>query len=122
MPDKDAQYLHADYGVFVKSVLDLRFMAREAGHNNPGGLTMMSKKFLGISLDENWYLRASNWNASYLAGDQIEFAKDKTRADIELFKFFADEIAPERRFNCEAQQLQYIIENHCSKYLNRKYE
>lgn len=96
-------------------------MAHEAGYDNPGGLTTMSKQFVGISLDENWYLRASNWNESFLATDQIEFAKEKTEADIKLFTFFAEKIAPERRFNGETQQLKYIIENHCSKHLNRKY-
>lgn len=122
VPDKDAQHLHHDYGVFVKSTLDIRFMAREAGHSNPGGLTKLSKKFIGMSLDESWYLRASNWNASTLGPDQIEFAKEKTKANIKLFTFFAEEIAPQRRFRDETQQLKYIIENHCNKYLNCKYE
>lgn len=121
-PDADASYLLDDYNVFMKSVLDLRFMAREAGYRNPGGLTSMSKQFLRILLDESWYLRKSDWNASYLASDQIDFAKEKCQADIKLFQFFAEEIAPERRFNGEAQHLMYIIENHCSKYLNRKYQ
>lgn len=96
-------------------------MAHAADYN-PGSLTTMSKQFLNISLEESWYLRASNWNASFLATDQIDFAKEKTKADIKLFTFFAEKIAPQRRFNGEAQQLQYIIENHCFKYLNRKYQ
>lgn len=120
-PDKDAMYLHDDYGVCVKSTLDLRFMACEAGYSNPGGLTKMSKQFVGIELDESWYIRKSNWNAATLASDQIDFGREKTKANIKLFAFFAEQIAPEQRFNCEAQQLKFIIENHCNKYLNRKY-
>lgn len=121
MPAADAQHLHEDYGIFVKSVLDVHFMAQEAGFSNPGCLAKMSKQFLGIPLEESWFIEASDWNASYLAADQIEFAKEKTRVDIELFKFFAEKIAPKQRFNGGAQQLQYVIENHCAKYLNRTF-
>ena len=120
-PDQDALHLYDDYGICIKSTLDLRYMAHEAGCK-PGGLTTMSKQFLNISLDESWYLRASNWNATILAIDQIDFAKEKTKADIKLFIFFAEKLAPQRRFNGDGQQFKYIIENHCIKYLNRKYQ
>lgn len=96
-------------------------MAREAGYTDPGGLAAMSKQCVGISLEESWFIQASDWNASYLMADQIEFAKEKTRADIELFKFFAEKIAPKRRFDSQTQHLKFIIENHCSQYLNRIY-
>lgn len=120
VPDKDAEYLRDDYDVFVKSTLDLRYLAREAGCE-PNGLTTMSEHLLGKSLDRSWYLRKSDWNASTLASDQIDFASEKPKAVMDLFQFFAKKLLSGRRFSNDAQQLNFFIENYCLKYLNRKY-
>lgn len=121
-PHRDAQYLCEDYDVYVKSTLDLRYMAREAGcHNGRGGLTAMSENFVGISLDRDWEMRALNWNNPTLAADKIDYASKKTRADMELFKFFMEKILAGQRFRDNAQKLKHVIDNHCSRYLNCEY-
>lgn len=121
--DKDAENLYDDYNVCVKSTLDLRYIAREAGFPIiRDGLTTMSEKYLGISLDKSWEMRALNWNKPTLTTDQINYASKKTTADMKLFKFFGKKILFGRHIKGDAQQLKYIIENYCSKYLNRKYQ
>lgn len=120
VPDMDANHLRSDYDVYVQSTLDLRFLAREA-RCVPNGLTTMSENLIGISLDRSWNLRSSDWNAWTLTPEQIDFASEKTKAVMKLFEYFAEQIQSERQFRHKNQQLKYIIENHCRKYLNRKF-
>lgn len=52
----DARYLFQDYGVELKSSIDIRHIAVLTGQT-PGGLAMLSKTILRIILDKSWRVR-----------------------------------------------------------------
>ncbi|XP_055312171.1 exonuclease 3'-5' domain-containing protein 2-like [Sitodiplosis mosellana] len=109
-PYTDAKYLKDDYGVHVASTLDLRFMAT-AARCTPGGLKKMAKDYLGIPLDKS--TQCSDWEAPTLSRPQIEYAALDVHVAIQLFKYFAREIAP-------GQNSKDIID-HLSRYINQNY-
>lgn len=110
-PYTDAKFLCDDYGVRVASTLDLRFMANAAACQ-PGGLDKMARDYLGISLNKS--TQCSNWDADKLSRTQIEYAAQDVHVALELFKWFAEKIAPGR-------DPTFIIEHHLSRYINLNY-
>lgn len=118
-PQIDAKHMQTDYSVQVASTIDLRFLAKLAGCQ-PGSLAKMSENYLGEILDKDG-ARTSNWETSQLSEEQINYAADDGFASIELFKYFAELIAGERRFDNETDQLKYVIRNHCAELLDKYY-
>lgn len=57
------------------------------------GLARMSSKYLGVLIDEHSPIRYSNWNDEPLSDEQISYAEEKVRSDIDLFHLFAGKIA-----------------------------
>lgn len=52
-PKDDGKYLLIDYSVVIKSTLDLRHLADQAGVE-AGGLASLASKTLGVVLDKSW--------------------------------------------------------------------
>lgn len=88
VPLNDANYLKNDYGINVKSTLDLRYLAEKCQYK-PAGLGRMSKAHLNVELDKNWRLACSNWENLQLTNQQIMYAAKDAHVAIELFKVFS---------------------------------
>ncbi|XP_063696742.1 exonuclease 3'-5' domain-containing protein 2-like [Culicoides brevitarsis] len=114
-PQNDGKYLSHDYGAGVASTLDLRYMAQEA-RITPQGLGKMSKSELGIELNKDWRIRASNWEAETLSEHQIEYAAMDAFVGIELFKNFAEIISPKGPFTNHTKHIKHVIDV-CERYL-----
>lgn len=52
-PADDAKYLSHDYGVALKSTLDIRHLAKQSEFE-AGGLATLSSSLLGAVLDKSW--------------------------------------------------------------------
>lgn len=78
-----------DYGVHVKSRIDLRFMADAAGLP-AGGLAKMAQDHLGVELDKSY--RFSDWEAEALSEEEIYYAAEDVLVAIRLFKQFSRRI------------------------------
>ncbi|XP_055312175.1 exonuclease 3'-5' domain-containing protein 2-like [Sitodiplosis mosellana] len=143
-PFTDAKFLRDDYGVHVRSTLDLRYMAHAAGLP-PGGLAKMSEDYLGVSLDKS--SKFSDWEAEMLSETQIKYAAADVVNAIRLFKYFAryierckehmyvtllttslqraDHMAdiPDLR-NCTCHKpidVEHIINKYCLEYVDKNY-
>lgn len=112
-PFNDANFLFRDYGVHVAGTFDIRYLAIEAKCPS-GGLGTMSEYILGVSIDKSSAIRCSNWEDSNLSSAQIDYASTDVYAPIELFKYFADKIAPEK-------DVKYIIKTYCSEHIDKRY-
>ncbi|XP_045504549.1 exonuclease 3'-5' domain-containing protein 2 [Colias croceus] len=83
-PVDDAKYVAADYGVFIKSTLDIRHIVELCGYN-PGGLAALSLTLLVVTLDKTWRIRCSDWAASELTERQINYAAADAHVAIKIF-------------------------------------
>lgn len=96
-PYTDAKFLRDDYDIRVAGTLDLRFVAEKADCQ-PGKISEMSGYYLGDSIEKNWscseWAATMNWEASSLTDELIEYAAKDVHLAIELFKYFAEKIAP----------------------------
>lgn len=87
-PQDDAKYLLRDYGVNVRSTLDLRFVAQLL-RQQPESLAKMAKSHVGIELNKNWRIRCSSWDSGTLTEEQIDYAAKDALVAIEIFKKFS---------------------------------
>lgn len=87
VPLTDANHLANDYGITVGSTLDLRFMARHFGHK-PEGLAKMSLHHLNVTMDKDWRISCSDWDAETLSPRQIDYAAKDALVAVELFRHF----------------------------------
>ncbi|CAK1600277.1 unnamed protein product [Parnassius mnemosyne] len=83
-PLDDAKYLLNDYGVALKSTLDLRHIVELFGYA-PGGLAFLAKSHLRIILDKSWRVRCSNWEAQELTEAQVKYAAADAHVAIKIF-------------------------------------
>ena len=71
----DAKKLKEDYGLLVRGSLDLRHYVMTY---RPGlkakGLAGLASSFIGVKMDKDWRVRASNWEAEVLSERQIAYA------------------------------------------------
>eukprot|EP00095_Tigriopus_kingsejongensis_P011431 maker-scaffold222_size251774-snap-gene-0.18 protein:Tk11431 transcript:maker-scaffold222_size251774-snap-gene-0.18-mRNA-1 annotation:"exonuclease 3 -5 domain-containing protein 2-like isoform x2" len=71
----DAQKLKRDYGVVVQGAVDLRGPARELRPQlRRLGLAGLAQAFLGVTMDKDWRISASNWEADVLSPRQVTYA------------------------------------------------
>ncbi|CAF4896887.1 unnamed protein product [Pieris macdunnoughi] len=83
-PVDDAKYVAADYGVFIKSTLDIRHIVQLYGYD-PGGLAALSLSLLGVTLDKTWRIRCSDWGADELTERQVSYAAADAHVAIKIF-------------------------------------
>lgn len=84
-PLTDAKFLYQDYGIDVKSTLDLRFLALLTKPSYTGGLAKLSKAVLDIELDKDWRLVCSDWESDTLTARQSNYASLDAFVAAELF-------------------------------------
>ncbi|XP_048004683.1 exonuclease 3'-5' domain-containing protein 2 isoform X2 [Leguminivora glycinivorella] len=83
-PTDDAKYLFLDWGVKLKSSLDVRHLARECGYS-AGGLATLSEALLQVTLDKHWKVRCSDWEAEKLTERQVVYAAADAHVAIKIF-------------------------------------
>lgn len=69
----DVQLLMNDYNIQVSGYIDLRYLAKECCLEERS-LAALAYKLLGCTLDKDWRVRASDWEAETLSNRQIEYA------------------------------------------------
>lgn len=69
----DAHLLMNDYNIKLSGCIDLRYLAKDCGLNERS-LAALAYKLLGCTLDKDWRLRTSDWEAELLSDRQCEYA------------------------------------------------
>ena len=74
--NEDAQKLLNDFGMDVKSSVDLRHLIRLVRPEGlrRSGLAGLAKEFLDVTMDKDWRIRAGDWEADILSERQIAYA------------------------------------------------
>lgn len=85
-----------------------------------GTLAKMAEDFLGVKLDKNWEIRASDWEATNLTDRQINYAAKDAFVAIDLFKYFSDKLVPTSFFVSSDDQIKKVVEK-CTGNLNKKF-
>lgn len=116
-PNDDAKYLLKDYGVNVKSSVDLRFITQLL-NRPPEGLSKLSKTYLNVDLDKNWRIRCSSWDSKQLTAAQIDYAAKDCLVAVEIFKRLFD-IYKKEKYGCTLDEFiktAYCFANKSFKY------
>lgn len=120
-PNEDASFLEKDYGLTVKSTLDLRFLAVTSGYQ-PRGLAKMAAEHFNITLDKRLHVICSDWEAPELSREQQDYAAKDALVAIELFRHFAAEIEPKAAAESAAGYVKRIIDAHCRNHLDQPFK
>ncbi|XP_062974919.1 exonuclease 3'-5' domain-containing protein 2 [Elgaria multicarinata webbii] len=85
---EDACKLLHDYGVTVKGIVDLRYLAmRQSKALPPNGLSLktLAERMLNCSLDKSLHLCCSDWEVEQLTHEQIAYAARDAQVSVALF-------------------------------------
>lgn len=116
---RDANHLRHDYSVDVKGAFDLRYMANICDLV-PGKLSVMAKNYLGLTLDKEGSVPYSDWEATQLTQQQIDYAVNDAHAGIELFKYFGNKFVPKSFHMNDKDQCEKVL-GKCYQYLDYDY-
>ncbi|KAM3918638.1 exonuclease 3'-5' domain-containing protein 2 [Leptodactylus fuscus] len=84
----DASKLMNDYGLTVKGIVDIRYLAmrqRRGSFQNSLSLKSLSETILCYPLDKSFQLRCSNWDAEEFTQDQVFYAARDAQVSVALF-------------------------------------
>nr|CAB3243957.1 exonuclease 3'-5' domain-containing protein 2-like [Phallusia mammillata] len=84
-PIGDAKKLFIDHGIIVKSCVDLRALATRDRTAEAYGLKSLAKKYLNIHLNKSKSIQCSNWEASNLTSEQIQYAAMDAAVAVHIF-------------------------------------
>ncbi|KAK8394426.1 hypothetical protein O3P69_006544 [Scylla paramamosain] len=93
--DQDRRFLETDYGLLVQGCVDLRHVVlccpksnvagNTTGNSTPSlGLAALALRFLGRTLDKDWRVRASDWEAETLTRRQQSYAAEDALAGVQV--------------------------------------
>lgn len=93
--DQDRKFLEMDYSLRVEGCVDLRHMALQCHESGivtetkvngtlSLGLASLSLRFLGRTLDKDWRVRSSNWEAEKLTKRQLSYAAEDALVGVQL--------------------------------------
>ncbi|XP_071518285.1 exonuclease 3'-5' domain-containing protein 2-like isoform X1 [Panulirus ornatus] len=105
-PIDDSSYLAVDYDIKVQGCVDLRYLVLQChrsessgpdtlgGGKSAGGmgLNALSQKYLGRTLDKDWRVRASNWEADTLTKRQERYAAEDALAGIHILVMLVERL------------------------------
>lgn len=91
-PQKDANFLFQDFDIETSGTFDLRFMAKMAGYEQPGGLKKMCENYLNIPNYGEDILLHYHWEDNHLTSQATQYAANDVHRSIDLFEFFAKKI------------------------------
>lgn len=98
-PLEDSNYLTADYGLKVRGCVDLRYLVQQCqesevscaskparGGKSAGGmgLNSLAQKYLDRTLDKDWRVRASDWEAETLTKRQERYAAEDALVGVHI--------------------------------------
>jgi exonuclease 3'-5' domain-containing protein 2 len=78
-------------------------------------------RLVSVTLDKNWRIRCSDWEAQELSIEQIDYASKDALVAIELFKKFVNRIVPIHPWTNTKRALNGVLEN-VNKYVDHKYK
>ncbi|XP_058825513.1 exonuclease 3'-5' domain-containing protein 2-like [Topomyia yanbarensis] len=110
-PDVDANYLEEDYNIRVIRTLDLRHLARDSGFPWPYGMANLAKNALGITMDKDWTISASDWESSDLTDRQIKYAANDAHVAVELFEVLAKRFVSRGIFTSQRDWLEQVMKS-----------
>ncbi|XP_026726629.1 exonuclease 3'-5' domain-containing protein 2 [Trichoplusia ni] len=124
-PKDDGKYLLIDYSVVIKSTLDLRHLADQAGVE-AGGLASLASKTLGVALDKSWRIRCSNWEAQELTQKQQKYAALDAHVAIRIFAILMEKIGRKRSvfswLYSTKDSVWSQLDKYCSLYADASYK
>ncbi|XP_018420590.1 PREDICTED: exonuclease 3'-5' domain-containing protein 2 isoform X2 [Nanorana parkeri] len=85
---EDASKLMSDYGLSVKGIVDIRYLAmrqRRDIFQNSLSLKSLSETILCYPLDKSFQLRCSNWEADEFTQDQVFYAARDAQVSVAVF-------------------------------------
>nr|XP_029718912.1 exonuclease 3'-5' domain-containing protein 2-like [Aedes albopictus] len=88
----DGQKLLQDYGLDVKGTVDLRHLAKQLRVPGKFGLGGLAETVLGVRLDKDWQISASDWQRTELSHVQREYAAKDAIVALKLFQHFNRDI------------------------------
>ena len=105
-----------DYGVFVASVFDLRYLATKCG-SQAWTLPRLSVEQLKVRLTEDYRLDQVRWTRKNFAKSDVNYAAKEVRVPIELFKIFEEKL----KDPSTDDDVRKFIDKYCKEYLNKSY-
>lgn len=111
-PQHDANLLFNDFGIETASTYDLRFMAKMAGYEQPGGLKKMCENYLHIQYYDRDYYMHYHWEDDFLTSKAIQYAANDVHRSIDLFEFFAKKVQSIGLFEVQSIYMERMI-NQC---------
>ncbi|XP_068210120.1 exonuclease 3'-5' domain-containing protein 2 isoform X2 [Palaemon carinicauda] len=104
-PLEDSNYLYGDYNFEVRGCVDLRHLwlrcqdldradSDEAIVKSKGGmgLNALAEKYLGRTLDKDWRVRASDWEADTLTTRQENYAAEDALVGIHILMMMVEKL------------------------------
>lgn len=91
-PLDDGFKLRQDYDLQVKSTLDLRHLASRLNVPRPYKLAALAERVVGLEMDTDCRIPASNWEIDELTAIQIEYASKDAIAGLEIFRVLNKQI------------------------------
>lgn len=116
---RDADFLFEDYGIRVKSTLDLRYFA-ELVDCTPSGLAKMSEDILNVKLNKKCWGIHLRWESLTLKPKEIDYAAKDVQVAIELFKYFVNKLQAKILQN-QTLNIQHLIDKYCAAYFDLRY-
>ena len=84
---EDKEKLLRDFGMDVNSCVDIRHLVVRTGsvdHQGRLGLKSLTELLLGVSLDKDWRIRASDWELDTLTERQLHYAANDALAGLNI--------------------------------------
>jgi hypothetical protein len=81
----------------------------------PMGLASLSETILGMKIEKDWRVRASDWEKREMTQKQIEYAAKDAYVSVEVFKFFTENLAKDELKPLEKMMLI------CDEHLDARY-
>ncbi|KAJ8733715.1 hypothetical protein PYW07_014266 [Mythimna separata] len=119
-PAGDGKYLSNDYGVELKTTLDIRHLARLNGFE-AGGLAALSSALVGVVLDKSWRIRCSDWEAEEMSQRQINYAAIDAHVAIRMFVMLLEKLEKKDSwwswlFGTHGPSVWTQLNDYCRKY------
>lgn len=93
---KDALYLKQDYDLDVQGTFDLRFLARDTGHQ-PYGLKRLALDILGIDIGQDVEIMAFGWGKDSFSDKQVTYAVKAVKASFDIYQKLIREYVKNRQ-------------------------
>jgi hypothetical protein len=107
----DAFKLKNDFAVSVRGWFDLRHLA---GAHRPEatklGMAGLALSFLGVHMDKDWRVRASDWEAGELSDRQVNYAANDALVPVNVVLQVAAEVAEQSMFGWRPQSVADLAE------------